>query len=125
MLVANYGGGSVAVLPTKDDGALLKASDFIQHEGSSVNPDRQQEPHAHSIMIAPNNRYAYAPDLGMDKIMIYNPDLEKGKLQPNSQPFQSVEPGQGPRHFDFHPNNKFAFVINEIGNTIVLSLIHI
>ena len=119
VLVANYGGGSVAVLPTKDDGALLKANDFIQHEGSSVNPDRQQEPHAHSIMIAPNNRYAYAPDLGMDKIMIYNLDLEKGKLQPNSQPYQSVEPGQGPRHFDFHPNNHYAYVINEIGNTIV------
>ena len=119
LLVANYGGGSVALLPIREDGSLGPASDFIQHEGSSVNPNRQNEPHAHSIMVAPNNKHAFAPDLGMDKILIYSIDLENGKLVHAAQPFVKVDPGEGPRHFDFHPNGRFAYVINEIGNTIV------
>ena len=119
LLVANYGGGSVALLPIREDGSLGPASDFIQHEGSSVNPNRQNEPHAHSIMVAPNNKHAFAPDLGIDKILIYSIDLENGKLVHAAQPFVRVDPGEGPRHFDFHPNGRFAYVINEIGNTIV------
>lgn len=119
VLVANYGGGSVAILPTRDDGSLGEASDFIQHEGSSVNPNRQKEPHAHSIMVAPGNAHAYAPDLGMDKIMIYKIDHGSGKLVGNEQPFVAVDPGEGPRHFDFHPGGKYAYVITEIGNSIV------
>lgn len=119
VLVANYGGGSVAILPTRDDGSLGEASDFIQHEGSSVNPNRQKEPHAHSIMVAPSNTHAFAPDLGMDKIMIYKIDHGSGKLVSNEQPFAAVDPGEGPRHFDFHPDGRYAYVINEIGNTIV------
>ncbi len=119
VLVANYGGGSVAMLPVRDDGSLGAATDFIQHEGSSVNANRQQEPHAHSINVAPNNKHAFSPDLGIDKILIYQIDRENGKLVPNEPPFVSVDPGEGPRHFDFHPNGKYAYVINEIGNTIV------
>jgi 6-phosphogluconolactonase len=70
VLVANYGGGSVCVLPILDNGQLREATDFIQHEGSSVNPQRQKGPHAHSIILSPDNRYAFAADLGLDKIMI-------------------------------------------------------
>jgi len=117
VLVANYGGGSVAILPVLEDGSLGEASDFIQHEGSSVNPNRQKEPHAHSIMVAPNNSHAFAPDLGMDKIMIYK--IDNGKLVAGDQPFVETDPGEGPRHFDFHPNGKYAYVITEIGNMIV------
>jgi 6-phosphogluconolactonase len=119
VLVANYGGGSVAMVPVQDDGSLGAAADFVQHEGSSVNANRQQEPHAHSINVAPNNKHAFAPDLGIDKILIYQIDRENGKLVPNDPPSVSVDPGEGPRHFDFHPNGKYAYVINEIGNTIV------
>ena len=70
-------------------------------------------------MVDPTNRYVYAPDLGMDRIVIYSLDLEKGKLVPNeSQPYVPVAPGCGPRHFAFHPNGRYACVINEIGNTV-------
>ncbi len=118
LLVANYGSGSVAMYPILEDGQLGAMSDFVQHEGSSIDPQRQQGPHAHSIMIDPANRYAFTPDLGMDKVMIYQLDLTNGKLLPNEQPFVQVKPGSGPRHFDFHPSRQYAYVINELGSTV-------
>ena len=118
VLVANYGSGSVSILPIEDDGRLGEASDFIQHEGSSVNPERQQGPHAHSITIDPTNRYAFAADLGLDKILVYQLDLSQGKLHPHDEPWVSVHAGAGPRHFAFHPNLKYAYVINEIDSTM-------
>ena len=80
VLVANYGGGSVAALPIGDDGTLKAATAFIQHTGSSVNPTRQRGPHAHSINLDPANRFAYAADLGLDKVLIYRFDAGKGSL---------------------------------------------
>ena len=118
VLVANYHGGGVTVLPIQADGRLGEASDYIQHVGSSINPDRQQEPHPHSVFVDPTNRYAFVPDLGQDKIMIYQLDLTDGKLTANYQPWIAIEPGAGPRHLDFHPDRKHAYVINEIKNTI-------
>jgi 6-phosphogluconolactonase len=93
-------------------------SEFIQHEGSSVNPHRQAEPHAHSVNLDPNNRFVYAPDLGMDKVMIYQLDLDSGNLVANKPAFAQVAPGAGPRHFAFHPDGTRAYVLNEIGNTV-------
>lgn len=119
-LVANYAGGSVTMLPIEADGKLGAPCDFVQHEGSSVNLSRQKAPHAHSINPDPTNRYAYVPDLGTDKIVIYQLDLANGKLAPNDPPFARVKAGSGPRHMDFHPNGKFAYVINEIGSTITV-----
>jgi 6-phosphogluconolactonase len=118
VLVANYSSGSVAMVPLGDDGRLEEASDFVQHEGSSVDPRRQQGPHAHSITVGPGNRCAYAADLGLDQVLVYRMDLEQGKLVPNDPPSAAVTPGQGPRHFAFHPNQKFGYVINEMGNTV-------
>jgi 6-phosphogluconolactonase len=117
VLVANYTGGSVAVLPVKADGMLGEASDFIQHKGSSVDPERQKEPHAHDVVLTPDNRFAVVADLGLDKLMVYRLDIEKGKLTADP-PAGSVKPGSGPRHFAFHPNGRWAYVINEMGNTI-------
>ena len=119
VLVANYGGGSVCVLPIQDDGQLGEATDFIQHQGSSVNPQRQESPHAHSITQDAANRCAFAADLGLDKIMIYQLDLTQGKLKPNDEPWVQVKGGAGPRHFDFHPNGKYAYLINELDNTLI------
>ena len=118
VLVANYGGGSVSILPIQRNGQIGEATDFVQHQGSSVNQNRQQEPHAHSIMIDPNNRYAFAADLGVDKILIYQLDLAAGKLIPNEHPWVSITPGAGPRHFAFTPNGEYAYLINELDSTI-------
>ena len=118
VFVANYGGGSVAILPINEDGSLGEASDFVQHEGSSVDASRQQEPHAHSIWVTPNNKHAFAPDLGLDKIKIYAIDHESGNL--SEQTSGEVEPGLGPRHLAFHPDGRRVYVINEMGNTLTV-----
>jgi len=117
-LVANYTGGSVSVLPIGEGGKLGAPTDTVQHHGSSVNPQRQREPHTHSILLDPANRFAYVPDLGLDKVVIYRFDSTEGKLKPNDPPFAQVKPGAGPRHFTFHPNGKFAFLIQEINSTL-------
>ena len=114
VLVANYSGGSVAALGLSADGRLSPSPGAIKHTGSSVNPSRQKEPHAHAIMVAPGNRFALTPDLGMDKVMIYRFDAAKASLTANSPAFATLPPGSGPRHLAFHPNGKFAYVINEM-----------
>ena len=118
VLVANYGGGSIACLPINDDGSLKPASKFIQHQGSSVDPGRQAGPHAHSINLDANNRYAVVADLGLDKLMVYRFDPDKGSLVPNDPPSTSLPPGGGPRHFAFHPDGKHAYANNEMTSTV-------
>lgn len=118
VLVANYGSGAVACLPIQEDGRLAPPSSVIQHHGSSVNKRRQSAPHAHSINLAPDNRFAFAADLGLDKILVYRFDGEQGKLSPHDPPHVAVPPGSGPRHFDLHPSGEFAYVINEMGMTV-------
>jgi 6-phosphogluconolactonase len=118
VLVANYGGGSVAVLPIEKDGRLKPASAFVQHSGASVNPQRQKGPHAHSINVDPQNRFAYVADLGLDKILVYRFDAKRGSLAASDPPFAAVQPGAGPRHFAFDPRGRFAYVINEIDLTV-------
>ena len=118
VLVANYGGGSVVVLPIKKDGGLNSGSSFVQHTGHSVNPQRQKEPHAHSITTDPSGRFVYAADLGLDLILIYQLDGRKGLLKLNEPPSAHVEPGAGPRHFSVHPSGLYGYVINEINCTV-------
>jgi 6-phosphogluconolactonase len=117
-LVANYGGGSVASLPIAADGRLAEPASVIQHQGSSVNKSRQEAPHAHSINLDPANQFAFAADLGLDKVLVYRLDPTTCKLTPHDPPFAQVAPGSGPRHFTFHPSGKFAYVINELLCTI-------
>ncbi|MHC4545361.1 MAG: lactonase family protein [Planctomycetota bacterium] len=118
LLVANYGSGSASVIPIRSDGRLGKPTGFVQHDGSSVNLKRQKRPHAHSINVSSDNRFAFVADLGIDKIMIYKLDIEKGTIVANSPPFVKVKPGAGPRHFVLHPNGKYAYVINELDCTV-------
>jgi len=118
VLVANYGGGSVAVLPIRADGLLGPASAFIQHKGSSVNPQRQAGPHAHSINLDPANRFAFVADLGLDKVLVYRFDAAKGTLSPHEPAFVAVKPGSGPRHFAFSPDGARAYVLNELLSTL-------
>lgn len=118
VLVANYGGGSTCALPIEKDGRLGKATAFIQHTGSSVNPRRQEAPHAHGAYLDPANRFAFVPDLGLDKVLIFKFDAQQGSLTPNDPPAASVQPGAGPRHFAFHPSGRYAYVINEMSCTV-------
>lgn len=118
LLVANYFGGSVASLPIQADGTLKTRSAFDQHRGSSVNPQRQKEPHAHSIYPSPDNRFALSADLGLDQVLVYRFDAAAGSLTPNSPPFARVAPGSGPRHLAFAPDGRRLFVINEMLSTL-------
>lgn len=117
-LVSNYLSGTLAVLPIEPDGSLGPLTDEAQHEGSSVDPERQTEPHAHAAVLDPAGNFAFGPDLGIDRVMIYKFDAESGKLTPCEQPWVEAEPGVGPRHLTFHPSGKFAYLINELGSTM-------
>jgi 6-phosphogluconolactonase len=117
-LVANYGGGSVASFRIEPGGKLSDAVSFIQHHGSSANPSRQKEPHAHSINVSPDNRFAVTADLGTDELIVYRLDAATAQLTPNDPPATKLTPGDGPRHFTFHSNRRFAYVINELHSTV-------
>jgi 6-phosphogluconolactonase len=118
VLVANYTGGSVAVFPVLDDGKLGEASAFVQHTGKGTNPERQEGPHAHSIDLSPDNRFAMVDDLGLDQLLVYKFDAAKGSLTANQPAFAKLDAGAGPRHFALHPSGKFAYVIAEMGHTV-------
>lgn len=118
VLVANYTGGSVAVLPVLEDGRLGEASAFVQHTGHGANPERQEGPHAHSIDLSPDNRFAVVDDLGLDESLVYRFDSAKGLLIPNGAQFGKADPGAGPRHFALHPNGQYGYVINEMQSTV-------
>jgi 6-phosphogluconolactonase len=118
VLVANYTGGSIAVFPIEEDGKLGEASTVIQHHGHGANPKRQEGPHAHSIDLSPDQRFAFVDDLGLDQLLAYKYDSDKGSLAANDPPFVKLDPGAGPRHFELHPSGKFAYVVAEMQSTV-------
>ena len=119
LFVSNFMSGSVCVFPVRQDGGLGEALQFIQHEGAGIDPRRQAGPHAHSLTLDARNRFAFVPDLGLDKVMVYAFDPESGRpLVPGKTPFVKVPPGAGPRHFEFHPGGKFAYLINELASSM-------
>ena len=132
LLVANYFGGSVAVLPIHSDGSLGQATDVKVDTGkigptAAVNAppgsfaiSGHDRTHAHMIQADPSGRYVLHVDLGLDKIFIWKFDDKNGKLSPNTPPSVTLPPGDGPRHFHFHPNGKWFYSIQEEGSTIVL-----
>ena len=117
-LVANYTTGSVAVFPILKDGRLGESTSFVQHKGSSVNPERQKGPHAHAIAMSPDNRFAVVADLGLDQLVVYPFDATKGTLGANSQVVRTA-PGVGPRHLVFSSDGRFFYVINEMQSSVV------
>jgi 6-phosphogluconolactonase len=118
VLFANYSGGSAGTYAAGQDGTLGSRTAFFQHEGSSVDARRQEAPHAHSINLDPEGRYAYVADLGLDQVLIYRYDAATGAMTPNDPAFARVKPGSGPRHFAFRPDGKYAYVINEMNSTV-------
>lgn len=117
VLVANYLGGNVAAFPTDTDGTLKPASDIKQHLGKGPNKDRQEAPHAHSVILDKTNSFVFVNDLGIDRVVTYRLDSKGGKLVETGESYSS-KPGAGPRHFKFHPNDKFAFLNNELDMTV-------
>lgn len=118
VFAGNYTSGSLALLPVLKDGSLDSSSQVIEHHGYGVNSDRQQGPHVHSTVLNPENDHLFVPDLGIDKVMIYAFDAKAGKLREAGTPFVITQPGTGPRHFEFYPNGKFAYLIEEMSGSI-------
>jgi 6-phosphogluconolactonase len=118
-IVGNYSGGNLSAFPINTDGSISPYSQLIQHNGSSVNKERQEKAHVHSTFFAPDDQYVLVPDLGIDKVMAYqfNPAVKK-PLSPAAKPFTAVAPGAGPRHLAFHPNKKYAYLIEEMAGAV-------
>ena len=132
LLVANYFGGSVSVVPIKEDGSLEKASDVKVDDGK-LGPTKathaapgsfafsgHDRTHAHMIEADPSGRFVLHVDLGLDRIFSWKFDEEAGKLVANDPHATALPPGDGPRHFDFHPNGRWLYSIQEEGSTVVL-----
>jgi 6-phosphogluconolactonase len=118
VLTANYGSGSVAVLPIEPDGKLDAPSSTDQHKGQGADPSRQEGPHAHCVAIDPSGHYALSCDLGLDKIFVYRFDPAAHTIAPNDPPFGTVAPISGPRHLAFSPDGHHLYVVNEMACTV-------
>lgn len=119
LFAANYDSGSVASFAIRPDGGIGAMTGFDQHHGSSVNRDRQEGPHAHEVVVSPDNRFLFVPDLGLDRILIYRIDEAKRSFVPNHPAYVAVRGGLGPRHFVFAPGRQFAYAVCEMGSSVV------
>ena len=118
VLVANYVGGSVALLPIHADGAIAPATQVVQHTGSGPNAERQTAAHAHCIVADPSNRFVLAADLGADRVFVYHLDVEGKSLRHIEGGDAVMRSGAGPRHIAFHPTLPLVFVANELDSTV-------
>lgn len=118
VFVANYGSGSIAVLPIHPDGSLGESTAFIQHHGSSVNQQRQTGPHAHCVTQSPDGKFLLVEDLGLDEVKVYRFDSSKGTLSLAEPPFERLAPGTGPRHLAFGKNGRIVYVLGEMLSTV-------
>jgi 6-phosphogluconolactonase len=119
VIVANYNNGSVAAYPVANNGLLNASSAFFQHRGSGPTAHRQEGPHAHCVVVAPDSRFALVADLGLDEVLLYRLNVEKGAMEVNDPRFVKVTPGAGPRHLAFHPNGTLVYLINEMQSSII------
>jgi len=117
-LVANYVGGSIALLPIAADGSLVPATQVVQHTGSGADPVRQATPHPHCITVDPSNRFALVTDLGTDRVLVYRLDVASGSLHHLESAGAVLGTGAGPRHLVFHPELSLVFVANELDSTV-------
>lgn len=119
LLTAQYGGGSVAAFSLNSDGSIRARTQLVDHEGgSNIVPGRQDKPHTHWVGFSPDSRFAFAPDLGLDKVVIYQADVAKSRVTPHGA--GQVPPGGGPRHMKFHTNGKWIYVLNELDLSVTV-----
>lgn len=119
LLVGNYSGGNVSALPIMKDGSIDSLAQLVQHTGSSANQERQEKAHVHAAVLSPDQKYLFTPDLGIDKVMIYpfNANAKKPLKESGAKYVKSL-PGNGPRHMEFHPTKKLAYLIEELSGTV-------
>ncbi len=119
--VGNYSGGNASILKVGSNGLLKPYTQLMQDTGKGSDPKRQEKPHVHSTVFSPNFNYLFTPDLGLDKIMAYRfNNYANRPLTPANPPFVTTQPGSGPRHLTFHPNGRFAYLIEEMAGTIAV-----
>src|SRR5882724_842347 len=121
LFVANYSSGTVAVFPILPDGRLGEHTALVKDQGTTgPNKERQEAPHAHWIGVTPGNLFAFVADLGLDEVLIYRFDANKGSLVPHEPASATLEPGAGPRHIAIHPSGRFVYVLNELKSTVTV-----
>ena len=120
VFAGNYSSGTLAVFPVKPNGSIYAASQVIAHAGTGANLERQEGPHVHATVVSPDNKFLFVPNLGVDKVFIYQLNIATGKLTPTVEKTANSEPGSGPRHFTFAPNGQHAYLIEELTGTVVV-----
>ncbi len=123
LFVSNYSEGNLSLYQIHDDGSISESVDIQNHEGSSVNTQRQNAAHVHSAIPSADGRFLYVSDLGIDKIMIYRIDRDNHALEPEDIPWFENEPGAGPRHFTIHQNGRFAYSVEELTSTVAVLMV--
>ncbi len=118
VLIANYNGGNVTMLPIGSDGRVAPVTQQVHHTGAGPNPARQQRPHPHGVYLDLTGRYLFVSDLGIDKVCVYRFGAERGALIPNDPPGAIIHPGAGPRHLALHPNGRWIYCVNELDATV-------
>lgn len=118
LVTANYGSGSVSVLPVLPDGSLGPVSSVVRHEGGGPDSERQEGPHAHQVLADPSGRWVVSVDLGTDSVRVGTLDPATGTLEPHGE--SALRPGTGPRHLAFHPSGRYAYVLSELVPTLTV-----
>ncbi|HOM48008.1 MAG TPA: lactonase family protein, partial [Candidatus Hydrogenedentes bacterium] len=119
-VTANYGNGSVTCFPLEPDGKVTALCDYRMHSGSGINPSRQEAPHAHSVTFNALGNRLYVADLGIDRVLVYRFDAQRGLIDSEEEASLAVDAGSGPRHFAFHPQKTVAYIVNELANTVTV-----
>lgn len=122
VIVANYSGGNISVFKTNADGSLQPAVQTIAHDGYGVNVARQEMPHPHCVVLSPDEKFLFVANLGNDRLYRYafNANDPTNPLTALDPAYYEVPDGSGPRHFTFHPNGKFAYLLNELSGNIIV-----
>jgi 6-phosphogluconolactonase len=125
LVVANYTGGTVAMLPIAPDGTLGEPTSILELTGEpGPDPVEQPGPHPHDIPLDPSGQFAVVPDKGLDRVFVFRLDTASGKLRPTEQESVQAKPGAGPRHAAFHPQAPYLYVINELDSTVTTYQFH-
>jgi 6-phosphogluconolactonase (cycloisomerase 2 family) len=120
VVTANYSGGNVSVFPLNTNGSLRPVEKVFEFEGSGVDPSRQERPHLHSVVFSPDERYLFAADLGTDQLYRFTVSGSAPFLTGGASGSIRLEAGSGPRHLTFHPNGRFAYLINELSGKVTV-----